>query len=83
MLFEDSINIDKFKIFLDELRNRYFLDDICIYFDNLSVHRSHQVRDRMDLLGIAYVYGPSYSPEFNGIEYLFSIAKASVKKKRI
>ena len=37
----------------------------------------------MDELGIGYIYGPSYSPQFNGIEYLFSIGKNIVKKKRI
>ena len=37
----------------------------------------------MDELGFAYVYGPAYSPDFNGIETVFSIAKAFVKKQRL
>ena len=37
----------------------------------------------MDELGFAYVYGPAYSPDYNGIETVFSIAKAFVKKQRL
>ena len=65
----------KFKVFLDELRARYFLDDICIYFDNLSVRKSLEVRQIMDELSIAYIFSPIYSPDYNPIEYVFSMAK--------
>ena len=75
MTFKNSVNIPKFKIYLEELRAKYFFDDICIYFDNLSVHRSLEVRNRLDELSIAYVYSPPYSPDFNGIESVFSIFK--------
>ena len=82
MCFKDSINVSKFKILIDELRSRYLYDDICIYFDNLSVHRSNLVRERLDELSIPYIFNPPYSPEFNGIESVFSIAKAQIKKIR-
>ena len=83
MTFKNSVNIPKFKIYLEELRARYFFDDMCIYFDNLSVHRSLEVRNRLDELSIAYVYSPPYSPDFNGIESVFSIFKNKLKKERI
>ena len=51
--------------------------------DNLSVHRSHLVRERLDLLGIAYVYCPPYSPDLNGIESCFSILKNKLKRDRL
>ena len=79
MLFEKSVDNFKFKIFLDELRAKYFYDDICLYLDNLSVHRSKVVKERMEELGIACIYGPSYGAEYNGVEYVFSIAKHKVK----
>ena len=75
MVFDNSVNIMKFKEYLDELRRIYFFDDICIYMDNLSVHRSLEIRNRMDELHFTYVYGPPYSPEFNPIETVFSIFK--------
>ena len=83
MTFKDSVNIPKYKVFVEELRARYFLDDICLYFDNLSVHRSHAIRDRLDELGIAYIFNPPYSPEFNGIEFVFSIFKNRIKRERL
>ena len=83
MCFKDLINVSKFKIFIDELRSRYFYDDICVYFDNLSVHRSKLVRERLDELSIPYIFNPPYSPEFNGIESVFPIAKAQIKRIRM
>ena len=75
MQFYDSINIDKFKIYIEELRARYFFDDICIYFDNLSVHISNAIKERLDELSIAYIYSPVYSPDLNAVEFVFSMAK--------
>jgi len=75
MLFDQSVNIEKFKIYLDELRSKYFFDDICLYIDNLSVHKSRVVKERMDELSIGYVFSPIYSPDLNPVEYVFSIAK--------
>ena len=72
MFFKDFVNVGKFLVFLDELRSRYFYDDICIYFDNLGVHRSRTVKERMDELGIAWIYGPAYSPDLNGVEFVFA-----------
>ena len=51
--------------------------------DNLAVHRSRIIKERLDELSIAYVYNPPYSPEFNGIETVFSIFKTRFKKKRL
>ena len=62
MLFDFSVNNEKFKIFLDELRAKYFFDDLCIYMDNLTVHTSKAIKERMNELGFAYVYSPVYSP---------------------
>lgn len=83
MTFNNSVDIPKFKVYLEELRARYFFDDICIYMDNLSVHRSNEIRRRLDELSIGYVYSPPYSPDFNGIESVFSIYKNKLKRERI
>ena len=60
-----------------------FMDDICLYFDNLGVHRSHEVRDRLEELSIPCIFSPPYSPDFNGIESLFSIYKNKLKRRRL
>ena len=43
--------------------------------DNLNVHTSKRAKLRMEDLGIGYVFNPIYSPQFNPIEEVFSMAK--------
>ena len=83
MSFADSITIEKFKIYIDNLRAIYFFDNLCLWFDGLSVHRSKAVRDRLDELGIAFIFNPGYSPDYSGIEAVFSIFKNKIKKERL
>lgn len=83
MTFDNSVNIPKFKTYIEELRRRYFFDDLCIYMDNLSVHRSKVIRERLEELSIEVIFNPAYSPEFNGIESVFSIFKNKYKRKRL
>ena len=83
MQFDNSVNIPKFKVFLDELRRRYFLDELCLYLDNLSVHRSNAIKERCEELSIAIVFSPIASPELNPVEYAIGIAKLRIKKKRL
>jgi len=83
MQFNKAVDIPKFKLFLEELRARYFFDDICLYMDNLMIHRSNAIKDRMDDLSIAYIYGPIASPEMNAIEYIFSQSKRQIRQRRL
>ena len=57
-----SINAMKFKSFLEELRARNPFDDILLVMDNLSLHKSRAMKERMDELGFMYSYTPTYSP---------------------
>ena len=81
--FKKAVNIEKFKVWLDELRARYPFDDICLVMDNLAVHRSKAAIERIDELGFEYVFTPAYCPDSNPIESVFSIFKGELKKKRI
>jgi transposase len=65
------------------LRDKFFFDDICVYMDNLAVHRSREVKERLDELSIPYIFSPPYSPDFNPIESVFSIFKRELKVKRL
>ena len=82
MMFDRSVNKKKFWLYLQELRDKWPFDDICLYMDNLGVHVSKETKERMDELGFEYVYGPAYSPDFNGIESVFSLVKAQLKRRR-
>ena len=83
MTFPSSVNIAKFKTYLEELRSKFFFEDICIYMDNLAVHRSRFIKERLEELSIGYVYNPPYMPAYNPIETVFSIFKTKFKKKRL
>ena len=82
-IHKKSINKNKFKIFLDRLRQLNFFDDIMLMMDNLSFHKSGDIKERMDELGFHYTYTPIYSPKYNGIEEVIGIGKREVKKRRL
>ena len=83
MIFDESINKWKFKVFVQTLRDVCTNEKICIYFDNLAVHRSKDVRDELDRLEIPYIFCPPYSPDCNPIECVFSIYKNQLKRRRL
>ena len=78
-----SVNIPKFLVFLDDLRRARWADDIALFVDRLSVHRSKVVAARLDELGIPLVLNASYEPDFNPIENIFSEVKRNYKKIRL
>ena len=78
-VFRNSITKAKFKIFLEGLRSKHPFDDIILVMDNLSLHKSIDVKERMDKLEFLYTYTPAYSPRYNGIEEVFSMAKRQLK----
>ena len=70
-----SVNVRKFLAFLDDLRSQHFADDIAIFMDRLSVHRSRLVQQRMQELSIGCIFNASYSPNNNPIENVFGVSK--------
>jgi hypothetical protein len=62
MTWPKSVNVMKFKIFLEELRRLNPFDNMLLMMDNLAVHRSQHTRERMDELGFRYAWTPRYSP---------------------
>ena len=54
-----------------------------IYMDNLKVHIKKDVAELYDELNIRPIMAPTYSPEFNPIEFVFSMLKHKVKKMRV
>ena len=83
IVFEDSVNKEKFKQYIDAVSLKYPTDEICFFFDNLSVHRSYEVRRHLEINNIPYIFCPAYSPDFNGIESVFSIYKNMLKRERM
>ena len=79
-VFDFSIDKRKFMTFLDNLRSKYLYDDILLMMDNLSLHKSNDVKERMDELGFRYTYTPIYSPDYNGgVESTIGLGKKIIK----
>jgi hypothetical protein len=83
MPFEKSVNIPKFKMFLDAYRSKYPFDNIMLVFDQLKVHTSLESRARIEELGFEVAWFPVYSPEYNGIESVWHMHKSQLKKRRL
>jgi len=83
MTFERSVNIQKFKVFLEALRAKYPFDSMLLVMDNLAIHRSNEVAERMNELGFRWTYTPRYQPWYNGIEEVWAISKAYIKQQRL
>ena len=59
---EKSINKKKFFGFLQELRRLLPFENVMLMMDNLSFHKSEDIKERMDELSFHYTYTPVYSP---------------------
>ena len=78
-----SVNIPKFLTFLDDLRRQRWADDIALFIDQLSVHRSKVVRDRAEELSIPIIFNACYSPDNMPIEHVFSVVKRNFRRHRL
>ena len=71
-IYDFSVNIDKFILYLDKVREANPEDKICLFMDNLSVHTSDRAKTAMRERGFRWVYNMAYSPDTNPIEFIFS-----------
>lgn len=53
---------------------------IILFVDNLAVHKTKDARAVYTKLNITPLFNVAYSPEFNGIEYYWSLVKQHYKK---
>ena len=70
--FKRSVDRWKFADFLTELKRKMGDDKVCLLFDQLSVHRTHHVRDKLAEVGYDWVMNACYYPMGNPIEYCFA-----------
>lgn len=54
-----------------------------IVLDNLSAHRPHAVRERIEAAGCTVRYLPAYSPDANPIELAFGVMKAGLRRRAV
>ena len=74
-VFDFSVNKQKYKIFLQNLRDKYPFLDMHLVMDNLSLHKSADTRERYNELGFNYSFTPVYSPQYNASEEVINMGK--------
>ena len=81
-IFEQSVNVEKFIEYVEGVRAANGEEKICLFMDNLSSHTSERSKQAMRDKGIRYIYNVPYSPDYNPIEFVFSIVKRNFKGLR-
>jgi len=85
IIYDESINIDKFINFLERVIKLNNNKKIYLVVDNLRVHHGKKVKEweenNKDKIKIFYL--PPYSPEFNPDEYLNQDYKKDANKNNI
>ena len=82
-MFYYSITVPKFLVFLEDLRSQRWADDVAIFVDQLSVHRSRIVKERCEEMSIPIVFNSAYSPNFMPIENIFAQVKSNFRMSRL
>ena len=83
MIFSAAIDSNNFIDYLQKLRKRHGNAPLALFCDQLAVHKSQAVKPYYESLDIVPVYNVGYSPEFNGIEAVFSKVKALYNRQRL
>ena len=81
-VFEQSVNVDKFLEYLDGVKAAYPNEKVALFMDNLSAHTSARSKTAMKERGFRYIYNVPYSPDYNPIEFVFSIVKRNFRTLR-
>lgn len=81
-IFEGAVNGDAFVWYIEHILCPTLKSGETVFLDNLSAHHRDEVRELIEEQGCGVFYLPSYSPDFNPIEMLFSKIKALVRGGR-
>ncbi len=78
-----SIDSDSFIDFLNDLLDRHQHGNFAVFLDNCRVHHSIKVRDFCKRMDLTLIFNVPYTPEFNPIERVWAMIKASFKKEKM
>ena len=59
-IFDKSVNIKKFHQYLQMVRDAHGDQKVCLFMDNLSVHRSKKSKAKMEELNIQWLFNLPY-----------------------
>ena len=81
-LFEKSVDQNKFIEYLVNLRRKNPFDRIAIFMDNLRVHKTTTVKDKLVELGMKWIFNVPYQPDNNPCEGCNQIIKQHYKQRK-
>ena len=79
MVFKGACDTIAFCVYLDKFLLPKLAPNDVLVMDNLQVHKTAQVRDRLQAHRIEPLYLPPYSPDLNPIERMFSKVKNEMR----
>lgn len=77
-----SVDKSAFKAYLEHVLLPKLEPDTVLVMDSWTVHKGADITALVENYDCTILYLPTYSPDFNPIEYLFSSIKAFIKKLR-
>lgn len=78
-VIDRPMNGEIFKAYLEQCLVPTLLPGDIVVMDNLSSHKSDDVREIIEAAGASVLYLPPYSPDFNPIEQAFAKIKAHLR----
>ena len=81
MTLEGALDTSTFELFIEHYLLPTLKPGQVVIADNLSAHKSQKVRQMIEGKGCFWVFLPTYSPDFNPIEKLWSQFKSYLRKR--
>lgn len=78
--FEGSLDRLAFETYLEQVLVPTLREGQTVVLDNLSVHKSPRARELIEARGCKFRFLPTYSPDLNPIEGMFSKLKAFLRR---
>jgi transposase len=80
MIFDGSINGARFLDYVRSVLGPTLTPGDIVVIDNLSSHKSDEVRQAIEAVGASVCFLPPYSPDFNPIEKAFAKLKSMLRR---
>lgn len=80
LIFPGAVDTKAFLTYLREVLVPTLRPGQVVFMDNFTIHHSKEVRQLIEGAGCYLAYLPTYSPDFNPIEMIFSKVKAFLRK---
>ena len=81
--YTESMDSRKFLGYCKDVSLKMKGEPFTLFLDGASFHRSKDIAEDLESLGISRVINVPYSPQYNPIEGCFSIVKNYFKRKRL